>query len=77
MLPGTVSQYVLPKAECPGADLHLDRHFLLSVRRCERGLSHGQRDLPDRDQGRSSRGLLRDCPDLRCHRANLLWRADR
>ncbi len=32
-----------------GADLHLDHHLLLRLRRGERRLPDGQRDLPDRD----------------------------
>ena len=36
------------------------------------GSPHGQRDLPDRDQGRGARGVLRHCPGRRGRRPGLL-----
>src|SRR6266568_3026844 len=60
-----------------GPDLHLDRRVLLRLRRGERRLPDGQRDLPGRDPGRGHRGVLRHRPGLRRARHDLLRRADR
>ena len=45
-----------------GADLHLDRGVLLRFGGRERGVPDGQRDLPDRDQGRGAGRVLRHRP---------------
>ena len=54
------------------ADLLLDHHLLLRLRRGERRLSHRQRDVADRDPCRGDRGVLRDRADLRSVRPRLL-----
>ena len=59
------------------ADVLLDRHLLLRLRRGERRLPHGQRDVADRDPCRGDRSLLRDRADLRSVRPSLLRCADR
>ena len=59
------------------ADLLLDHHLLLRLSRRERRLSHGQRDVADRDPCGSDRGVLRDRADLRSVRPALLRCADR
>ena len=59
------------------ADVLLDRHLLLRLRRGERRLPHRQRDVADRDPRRGDRGLLRHRADLRSVRPRLLRLADR
>ena len=59
------------------ADVLLDRHLLLRLRRGERRLPHRQRDVADRDPSRGDRGLLRHRADLRSVRPRLLRLADR
>ena len=59
------------------ADLLLDRHLLLRLRRGERRLPHRQRDVADRDPCRGDRGVLRDRAGLRGVRPALLRCADR
>ena len=59
------------------ADVLLDRDLLLRLRRGERRLPHGQRDVADRDPRRGDRGLLRHRADLRSVRPRLLRLADR
>jgi len=59
------------------ADPHVGRHLLLRVRGGERRVSHGQRDLADRDPSRSDRGLLRHRSDLRRPRSPALRGIDR
>jgi hypothetical protein len=60
-----------------GPGLHLDRRLLLRLGRGQRRLPHGQRNLPDRDQGRGTCGVLRHSHGRRGRRAGLLRRADR
>ena len=59
------------------ADLLLDRHLLLRLRRGERRLPHGQRDVADRDPCRGDRSVLRHRADLRSVRPPVLRCADR